>query len=149
MPFTSTPDDIIASLTDLGRGNFARAADGEISFKLVGFAVGNDGYNMSNPVLVLPITSSDTALANQVFPVSGLKALDSIEHPTPKTTVANCRIASSEAVSALGEIGLWAQIINSNIPAEIGTTFLLAISHFPLSTKTNRQVVVYRLIIQF
>lgn len=149
MAFTSVPDNIIATLTDLGRTNFTRAANGEISFKLVGFAVGREGYNMANPVLVVPIITANTALLDQIFPVSGIKALESIEWPTPKTVVANCRLASTEAISALGEIGLWAEIMYSTIPAEIGTQFMLAVSHFPLSTKTNRQVVVYRIITQF
>lgn len=149
MPFTSTPDNIIATLTDLGRTNFTRAANGEISFKLVGFAVGRDGYNMADPVKVVPINTALTSLVDQIFPLSGIKALESIENPTPKTVVANCRLSNMEAIAGLGEIGLWAEIVYSTIPLEIGTQFMLAVSHFPLSTKTNRQVVVYRIIIQF
>jgi len=151
MAFTDTPDPIIASLTDEGRTNFARVILGEISFVLKGFAVGRDGYDMSNPVKIVPIDGSLTDLIDQFFPTLGTrKAYELIENPTPKTVVVSCRLDSTEAVSGLGEIGLWAEIINSAVsPAEVGTEFLLAVSHFGLQTKTLRQAVVYRFIIQF
>lgn len=150
MPFLDTPDPITASLTDLGRINFARAALGEISFQVSSFAVGREGYNDLNPVKIDPINPSLNTLEDHFFPpANNLKNLESIEKPTPKTIVANCRLADTEAVSGLGEIGLWAEIVNStSSPAEIGTKFLLAVAHYPIVTKTLRQVIVYRIIIQ-
>lgn len=148
--FTSVPDPIIGSLTEIGRTNFARVILGEISFALTGFAVGRGGYNSTNPVKVDPIDPSFTGLIDQFFPISGTKAIEYIERPTPSTIVANCRLASAEAVSALGEIGLWAEIVDSTTSVgEIGTTFLLATGHFPIQTKTLRQAIVYRFIVQF
>lgn len=148
--FTDTPDPIIATLTDEGRTNFARMTLGEISFTLDGFAVGRGGYNATNPVHITPIVGSLTALDDQFFPLVGTKTLESVENPYPSTIVANCRLAKDEAVSALGEIGLWANIIYSAVnPLEVGTTFLLAVSHFPIMTKTLRQAILYRLLIQF
>jgi hypothetical protein len=151
MAFTDTPDPIIASLTDEGRTSFARAVLGEISFVLKGFAVGRDGYDMANPVKIIPINGSLTDLIDQFFPAPGTrKAYESIEKPTDKTLVVSCRLASDEAVSGLGEIGLWAEIIHSAVsPLEVGTEFLMAAAHFGLQTKTLRQAVVYRFIIQF
>ena len=148
--FLSTPDPIIAVLSDLGRMSLARVANGEISFTLTGFAVGRGGYNGVDPVKVDPIDPSLTALEDQFFPISGIKALESIEFPTPKTTVANCRLESDDAVAGLGEIGLWATISHSSVlPAEIGTEFLFAVSHYPIVTKTLRQAIVFRIITQF
>jgi hypothetical protein len=150
LAFTDTPDPIVATLTDIGRLNIARATMGEISFVLKGFAVGRLGYNSTNPVKITPIDPTQVALGDQFFPVTGNKPLEMVEKPTPATVVANCRLASDEAVSALGEIGLYAEIIHSSVSsAEIGTEFLLALGHFPIQTKTLRQAVVFRFIIQF
>lgn len=148
--FTDTPDPILASLTDTARTNFARMTLGEISFVLTGFAVGRGGYNATNPVHITPIITSSTTLDDQFFPTVGVKALESIENPYLQTVVANCRLARDEAVSALGELGIWAEIIYSAVnPSEVGTSFLLGISHFPIMTKTLKQAILYRVIIQF
>lgn len=151
MPFTDPPDTILASLTDEGRSNLARVALGEISFVLKGFAVGREGYNDTNPVKVDLINTSSPILGDHFFPAAGArKALESIENPTPATVVANCRLDDPEAIAGLGEVGLWSEIAFSSVnPGEVGNEFLFAVAHFPLSTKTLRQVVVYRIIIQF
>lgn len=150
-PFVDTPDPIIASLSDEGRTSFARVILGEISFIVKGFAVGRDGYDMTNPVKIIPIDGSLTGLIDQFFPTVGtIKAYEAIENPTEKTVVVSCRLASDEAVSGLGEVGLWAEIVHSAVsPAEVGTEFLMAVAHFGLQTKTLRQAVVYRFIMQF
>ena len=147
--FTDTPDPIIATLTDEARTLFAQSTLGLLSFKLVGFAVGRGGYNSVNPVHVTAIDSSSTSLVDQFFPVTGIKALETIERPTISTIVANCRLSKDEAISALGEIGLWAEIVYSLVPSDIGRQFLLAVSHFPIVSKTLRQAILYRMIIQF
>jgi len=147
--FTDTPDPIIAVLTDEARTLFAQSTLGLLSFKLAGFAVGRGGYNGTNPVKVISIDSSSTSLIDQFFPVTGIKTLETIETPTLSTIVADCRLSKDDAVSALGEIGLWAEIIYSIAPSDIGRQFLLAIAHFPIVTKTLRQAILYRLIIQF
>jgi hypothetical protein len=148
--FTDTPDPILASLTDTARTNFARMTLGEISFVLTGFAVGRGGYNSTNPVHITPIVTSLSALEDQFFPLTGVKILESIETPYPQTIIANCRLGRDDAVSALGEIGIWAEIIYSAVnPGEVGTSFLLGVSHFPIMTKTLRQAILYRVIIQF
>lgn len=151
MPFLDPPDPITATLTDLGRINFARVANGEISFEVTSFAVGRGGYNVLNPVKITSINAGLTALEDHFFPASsGLKPVESLEYPTPKTCVANCRLASSEALAGLGEVGIWATIVYSaTTPSEVGTNFMLAVAHTPMHTKTLRQVIVYRMIIQF
>lgn len=150
MPYVSTPSSIEARLTDAGRNAFSRMSLGEISFVLKGFDVGREGYNDANPVLIDPIVTSNTALGDKIFPTTGQKDVETFENPTPKTLVANFRLASNEAVAGLGELGVWAEIINSTVsPSEVGTRFLMAISHFPIMTKTLRQAILYRVIIQF
>ena len=151
MSFTTIPDPCIASLTDAGRNAFARALSGEISFKATSFAVGQSGYQDSDPMLVQPINPGATGLISQFFPVSpGLQPISSFETPYAKTLVINCRLGPNDAVSALGELGVWAEIIYSpSNPAEVGTTFLMALVHTPVSAKTRNKVVVFRVVIQF
>jgi hypothetical protein len=150
MPFLDAPDPITAILTDLGRINLARAALGELSFTADSFAVGRGGYSMVNPVKITPLQPGLTALEDHYFPTSpGTKPIENLEFPTPKTLVANCRLARDDAQAGLGEIGLYCKIVYSTVPSEIGTLFLFAIAHYPLWTKTNKQVVVYRVITQF
>jgi len=150
MPFLDTPDPIIATLTDEARTNFALSTMGEVSFIVKGFAVGREGYDDTNPVKIDLIDPSLTALGDQFFPTVGTrKAFEAIENPTPATVVINCRLASTEAVAGLGEIGVWAEIVYSIIPANIGNEFLMAVAHYPIQTKTLRQSVIYRIIIQF
>jgi hypothetical protein len=151
MPFTDTPDPLIASITDAGRNAFARAMAGEIAFRIVGFAVGRGGYDMSNPVKVESIDPSDVTLIDHIFPASnGIKAITGFEKPYPKTLVVNCRLAQSEAWAGLGELGLWAEILHAPAtPSEVGDQFLFAIAHSPLVTKTNRQIILNRVVIQF
>jgi hypothetical protein len=151
MPFTDLPDNIVATLTDAGRHALARSTAGEIAFQATSFAVGRGGYNMANPVKIVAIDPGNTTLDDQFFPVfPTLQPITDIERPYPQTIVFNCRLASTDAVAGLGEIGIWATYLWSpGNPSEVGTTFLFAAAHFPLSTKTLRQVVVYRVIVQF
>lgn len=150
MPFLSTPDNTVASITDIGRINFTRVANGEISFNVKYFAVGRGGYQMADPVKVVPIDPSSGVLIDQFFPASPpLKPIEKIEYPTDTTVVVYCRLAAMESIAGLGEIGMWAEIIYSINPVEVGTQFLLAVAHTPLITKTNNQVSLYRFVIQF
>lgn len=147
--FTDTPDPIIAILTDEARTKFAQMTLGLLSFKIKGFAVGRSGYIDLNPVKITPIDGSLMDLEDHFFPAIGIKLVETIETPTLSTVVANCRLAKDDAVAGLGEIGVWAEIVYSLAPSEIGDTFLMAVSHFPIVTKTLRQAILYRMIIQF
>jgi len=150
LAFLDPTDPVVAALTDVGRTNLARMVLGDIAFNLTAFAVGRGGYNPLNPVKITSLNLSLTALEDQVFPtIPTLKAIELIELPTPKTTILNCRLASTEAQWGLGEIGIWGTILNSPIPVEIGQTFLFAIAHFPLQSKTDKQVALFRIIVQY
>ena len=149
MAYTDAPDPIVATLTNQGRNALARATIGDISVKIKGFAVGREGYVMGNPVHITALDPSQPALVDQFFPLIGRKNIETFERPYPTTLVVNCKIKPDEFVSALGELGVWVVVVNSSIPAEIGTEFLFAIAHFPIITKTYRQALLFRLIIQF
>lgn len=149
MAFTDTPDPTIATITDAGRNALARATLGEISFSINSFAVGREGYQMANPVKVEPIDPSLTALVDQIFPTSGQQPILGFENPYPTTLVVNCKILPNDFNSAIGELGIWAIINNSTTPTEIGTEFLFAVAHLPIITKTLKQSMLLRVVIQF
>ena len=150
MAYTDPCDAIIAKLTDSGRSALARLSLGELSFILESFAVGMGGYNPANPVHTTTIDTSLTELELQIYPSgSGHKLIDSIERPDEQCILMNCRLADVEGNYGLGETGVWAKVVYSNIPAEIGTTFLFAVAHMPLQSKTYNHVYLERIIIQF
>lgn len=151
MAFTDPCDQIIAKLTDSGRNAFARVALGEMSFKVESFAVGQGGYLVSNPVKTAPVDTSLTDLELHIYPSGSgnLKLIESIEQPNEQCLVMNCRLIDIEANFGLGEIGIWARILNSDIPAEINTLFLMAVAHMPLQSKTYNHIFLERMIIQF
>lgn len=151
MAYTDSPDSSQAKITDIGRSYFARSILGDVSFKVIGFTVGHSGYVDSNPVKILPINTADTDLQSPYYPISGQKPFETIERPEPKTLVLNCRLEHSNSanVGAIGELGIWAEVLYSTIPSEIGEKFLFSISHNPILVKNVQNVFVYRIITQF
>lgn len=152
MPFVDPTDDIAARLTDGGRNAVARSIlPGEgYTFTLSGFQVGRAGYQQINPVKVEAVTPSDTALTDPVFPVSGIQPFVSIETIIAPNVVAPvCRIDPSDldANYGLGELGIFATVLTSNTPSEVGQDFLFALAHFPLLSKTPSHTLVWRVII--
>jgi hypothetical protein len=156
MAITDRPDYIQIYLTDLARHNTARAINGEISFQVIGFSVGRGGCNPTDPVHILPIDTTQQTLADQVYPdaVAGDTAsFASIDNVGNNTLVYNCRLPATptptNADYALSELALWAEIVYAGNPSEIGTIFCYAISHMPIQCKTNRDVALYRAVINF
>lgn len=150
MPFDLAPDASEARITDIGRNLMARSAMQDVSFKLVGFDVGHGGYSDTNPVLVEPIDTGASTLIQKFFPPSGHEGFVNVERPHPDTLVLNCRLGHSEPanIGAIGELGIWAEIIESSVPSEIGTKLLFAIAHFPIMVKNLQNVFVMRILIQ-
>jgi hypothetical protein len=150
MAYTDTPDSSQAKLTNAGRSYLARTMLGEVSFKLVGFDVGHAGYLDANPVKIVPVDSSKTDLDSKFYPATGIVPFEGVERPHPKTIVFNCRLGHSDAanIGAIGEVGLWGEVIESTVPAEIGTRFLFAIAHFPIMVKNLQNVFVFRIMTQ-
>lgn len=154
MSFPNPSAPIQAEVTDIGRQYTARSFMGQIVFQAVGFSVGRGGYQ-ADPTQVVPLTGAETALIDPVYPdaVGGIAPFDLIEEPTIASRVYDCRLAAtlspSNADYGLGEIGIWATILVSNIPAEVGTTFLLALAHMPIRCKTNRDAYLLRVVVNY
>jgi hypothetical protein len=153
MAFTDTPDSSTARLTEGGRTYLARSIYGEVAIKLTGFDVGHAGYVDANPVKVQPVIPSNTSLDSKYFPATpaGVEPFVSIERPHPKTLVLNCRLDHSDPsnIGAIGEVGIWGEVVMSEVPSEVGTKFLFAIAHFPILTKNLQNVFVFRILTQF
>jgi len=144
-PWTGTSLDIIALPTDIGRAWLARTLAEGVAFKVVEFAVGRGGYDPSNPTQALPIDPSDTELEDEVF----RDYIDDIQAPNDLAYAFLCRLEAPEALAGLGELGLWAEVTWSPIPAEIGEKFMIVLAHFPMRVKTRRHVEGFRVICQF
>jgi len=155
MPFTDTPDPIIANLTDQGRTMFARSTIGELKFVVYGFDVGRGGYAEDNPVHITPVLTNSIELEDKIFPTDdSKKPVELIERLQPTTLIANCRLSRDEVLAGIGEIGLWAKVIERAEDADpsvplVDELFLLAIGHFPLIVKTHRSVILFRILVQF
>lgn len=151
MAFTDIPDPIETKLTENGRILMARASIGEVVFKLVGFAIGSSGYLNSNPVHIIPVDDMATTLLTQVAPTTGQKEIHSFEKPLSNVVVVNCVIDPVDINlglgSAIGEIGVWAEIISSNLTPEIGSRILFALGHCPIVVFNHRVGAIFRVII--
>ena len=150
MPFTDPCDGSIAQLTNAARAIYARMQLGEIAFYWLGFNVGRFGYIDANPVKVVAIDPSLVALVDTIYPTPpALKSFEIFEKPNAKAISMVCRLATTESNYGLGELGIWAKINWSSVPAEIGTDVLMAVAHVPLQAKNHRHTYVHRVVIQF
>jgi hypothetical protein len=151
-----TPGDILALLTNTGRTNLARIITDGLSFQLTSFAVGTDGYDKTSVVTVSTATMPNPALADlethfwpAITIIPPTEPIDMYQQPNLMAQAVLCRVEWNEAIAALGEIGVWATILWSPVPAEIGTDFLFAIAHFPVQAKSVKHTYLYRMIFQF
>ncbi len=156
MALTDPAGSIQTKVTDRTRELIARSYLGNVSFVTVGFAVGRGGYDPSDPVQSLPVNGADVELSDKVYPTAApldYAPCEAPESPVFNVRVYNCRLAAnplpSNADYGLGELGLYGQIIKSDNPSEIGEVFLMAIGHFPIKVKTNRDVFLLRAVVSY
>jgi hypothetical protein len=99
MPFLDPTDTIISTLTDVGRDLLARSILGDVSFQLQGFKAGRSGYDMTNPVKVLPVgpTAGPTTVSGNLNQSGGqFDLLGNGANPSALTTTAgNLQISST------------------------------------------------------
>lgn len=136
---------VVAVVTDVARQYMARSLTDGTSFQIVEFAVGTSGYDPANPLSAVTVDPGATALISEIF----RDVIDQVETATLDGTAKSFvgRIARDELEAGIGEIGLFAEILDSPFPAEIGTKFLFAVAHQPLNVKTDRHVASYRIIV--
>jgi hypothetical protein len=129
----STIDAVELQVTNAANTLMTRSiADGTI-YAVTEFSVGVGGYPIGDPGTVTAVNPADTALASEIY--RGRVGLVDWEVDPDWTAQYYCRVPREEAYQGLGELGLWAEILWSPIPAEIGTFVLFALGHFPCQTK--------------
>lgn len=153
-PFSGEPNTVFASMTDGGLALLASARVEGLAYKLIGFRVGRGGYDTTTPTNALPITSSVTELDDPVFPPTSTspEPFDRIEYATATENAVSlvCRLDSGEALAGLGEIGIYAEILESPAdPTEVGNVVLFSVAHRPLFGKTTFDVGVWRFVHNF
>lgn len=156
MAYTDPSTDIEAQLTDQARTLIARTTLGDVVFQVVGFGLGRGGYDPSNFIQVTPLDTGANELDDKVYPTStpyDFAPFVAVETPTITVYVYNCRVQAAilagNADYALGELALYGKILKSNVPAEVDSYFLFAISHFPAICKTRRDTFLRRVTISY
>lgn len=79
----------------------------------------------------------------------GLKAFESLATPiAPNVVAAVCRLGPADAGAeyGLGEIGIYAEILASATPGEVGKNFLFSVGHYPMVAKSAQTTVVLRVL---
>lgn len=136
---------VVAVVTDLARQYMARSITDGTSFRITEFAVGTSGYDPSNPLSAVSVDPLSTSLISEVF----RDTVDQVESATLDGTSKSfvCRIGATELSAGIGEVALFAEILDSPFPLEVGTVFMFAVAHQPLNVKTDRHVVSHRIVI--
>lgn len=136
---------ISATVTDIARQYMARSLTDGTSFRITQYAVGTAGYDSGNPLTATLVDPTATGLISEVY----RDTIDLVETATLDGTAKSfvARIGRDELAAGIGEIALFAEILNSPFLFEIGTKFMFAVAHQPLNVKTFSHVVSYRVII--
>jgi hypothetical protein len=124
--------------------------DGTI-YAVTEFAVGTAGFNIAVPTTVIPVNTADVALVNEIYRGRIERiTFDTTNYPVDPWEVTYwCRVPQHVATNTIGELGLFAEIIWSPIPAEIGTKFLFALMHMPCQCKHDNCAHFYQVTIQY
>jgi len=136
---------ISAAVTDIARQFMARSIVDGTSFQVTHCAVGSSGYEVSNPLAALSVDPTATSLVSEVY----RKTIDLVETATLDATAKSfvVRIGREDLAAGIGEIALFATIVDSPFITEIGSQFMYAVAHQPLNVKTLNHVVSYRIIV--
>jgi hypothetical protein len=92
------------------------------------------------------------ALESAQFPASAPVDLEDfldIERPSSDAVSLVCRVPQNVGNVGFGEIGIYADILDSVNPSEIGQRVLYAVGHFPIVAKNTKSVLVMRVITQY
>lgn len=151
-PLQGIPNDAVCILTDLGRASINRMPVEAFRLDNFSFAVGRGGYDPSDVLTATVPDPVDVALQDQVFPAlpnPNYEPVDRIERPGERSIAFLCRVEPGEALAGLGELGVFAQIVESPVPAEIGDWIMFGLVHFPIRGKSSKDTFGYRAAFQF
>ena len=139
---------IIATITDTARSKFAEMLQIGRSFTITDFVTGEGGHDPGDPAVALTPDPTATTLPLQSF---GPKAITSKTLISPFCVEYLAELANLDAVGPLSNLGLIATYTFSPIGGDplVGTTFLFAISNFPLTVKTDAETRSIQVQVQF
>ncbi len=155
MALTDFSFPVSATLTDKARNYMALAHIKELGIKVIGFSVGTNGFNPSMPNETTAIDPTLLTLENQCYPVgTECVPFQDVEEANFSTRVYNCRLpaqlTNSPYDKALGEIGIWAEVISSqHAGISVGDKFLYAVAHMPCRCKTYKDVFLFRVVVNY
>lgn len=141
----SSVSPVVATVTDLAREYLARSITDGTSLRITHYAVGTSGYDPANPLSAIAVDPTATSLISEVY----RDTIDATETATLDGTAKSfvARIARDELAAGIGEIALFATILDSPFSSEVGTQIMFAVAHQPLNVKTMNHVVSFRIII--
>lgn len=148
----AVPDPTDLQLTDLAvdpiTGYVTRSVAEGLIYAVTEFAVGTGGYVPATPGTIVPVNPADVALAAEVYRAP-IEYLEWDATGSPWTVDYFCRVPREVAQYGIGEIGLFATIYWSPVPADIGVTFLFALAHFPCQTRHPDDVQLFVLRVEY
>lgn len=146
--WTAATDVSAFELTDQADFFINRSISDGTIYAVTSFGVGTGGYNPTTLVNVLPVVKADTALVNQVY--QGPVGKVTFEDGSPQKVTYWCRAPRGALVgNSVGEIGLYATILWSPLPIEIGSEFLWGIAHMPAQAMTENDIGLYKLTVEY
>lgn len=141
-PDGSIVSDVIGKVTMEARRMLARSISDGTSIRIRYMALGTGGYNQSNPTQAKIIDENATQLESEIY----RKIIDGSEVAnTLGSRSYYARFSYDSFTGGVGEVGLFAEIQNSTVTSENGTTFLFALAHQGLATKTRSHTITYRI----
>lgn len=143
----------LVTLTTPGTGTMSIIPTGNL------YPINNNetaGLGSTTNFLVTPMSMATSltliAPAYPVPPSLGTFTLPdgAIENPTPSSVSFVMQLPDGPVgMNAYGEIGVYAEVLESDHPLETGRRCLFAYGHFPIQAKTDRSLFSYRVIINF
>ena len=131
--------DFVVSLTTGGRRMEAQQTLYGYGFRVDYFVVGSGGHDPGNPTVALPLDTDVDTLPGQFF---GSEPVDSALLLNPTCPQWTCVLQPGEAVGGISNLGLIATVLyvppGSPVDAPVvGSTFLYAVTNFPLRFKLS------------
>jgi len=144
---SGTPDASDLQITFAGTNLMSQSKIDGTNYAVLEFGVGTGGYVPTDPGTITPVSPLAISLVNEIYR-DRIEAVTYDADGPPWTVDYWCRVPREEAVEAIGEIGLYAQIISSpSYP--VGSWILFAIMHFPAQCRHDKNVHLHKVSVEY
>ena len=131
--------DFVVSLTKKGRELEAQQLLYGYGFRIDYFVLGAGGHDPGNPTVALPLNTDVLELQGQFFGPEPIDIKELVTATCPRFT---CVVQAGEAVGGISDLGLIATVLSvpTGSPVDaptVGSTFLYALTNFPLRYKVS------------